>query len=250
MISESTDASVKMPDDINPCTVTWLVRPIKYNIEEFQFNRANVTSAFPDAVLSFKNSISLKNIKSRPKVYFTGTVQLTGRTHEEDEVIEIVSNIYRRLAKTGNAVIRVQICSIMANYSIKTSNGDNDRIGDLVAARCAMDDSEETEVCVFSKPHQLIAFMKRPVKRMCHVVDVRLEDGTWSHVEWSTYVPTSNKSINYPTAHGKLTVYSNGSMNVCSPSLCSLKDLVRDAIKLRRRLVLARVPVLKLATDH
>lgn len=217
---------------MKPSTVTWVIRPMFRSIK---FNQFSIMQCFEGSKLSFKNSISLPMLHSNPKVYFTGTIQLTGGVYEIDDVMNIVSYIYECILDGEDKVFPydVLVTSIMANYSIKAT-GPHEAVGNLYDVRKIMDDCELTHVCAFSKPHQLIALFKRPATRLSQVV--RVYGSLHYELMHKVFYQPNGKS-DKKCVTGKLTMYSNGSMNVCSPSLDCLSDMIQDAIALRDILV-------------
>ncbi|ABF70679.1 hypothetical protein [Trichoplusia ni ascovirus 2c] len=219
--------------EVTPSTVTWVIRPM---VSVPEFNQYLIRKTFPDAKLSFKNSISLRKLSAFPKIYFTGTVQLTGCVYTDDAVVSTIEYIYGKLlenTKLNVVGMTFEVTSIMANYSIK-SKGTNESVGDLELVRTIMDDSPYTKECVFSKPHQLIARMKRPIIRISRLFKL-LGNGKHEVVGRRPYIPKGKFTRKQPS--GNITVYSNGSLNICSPSLKHLHVLVSDATKIRNHLI-------------
>ncbi|CAL44604.1 26.1 kDa [Spodoptera frugiperda ascovirus 1a] len=229
-MSSETDARLSLDDFFNnkviPSTVTWVIRPLG----DYGFNKEVIESVFPEARRTFNNSVSLPHQRYHPKVYNNGSVQSTGRAYRPADVIESLETIYGRLIRRNVAGMQVEIASVMAKYCVNGGGsvaGKKYCIGDLFEACVRMNnqDVSETDVCVFAKPHELTAQLNRPVHRPCARITLN-GDGTFELLDVYPYVSSNVK--HRVMKKGKMSVYKRGSMNVCSPSLASLPDLVRD----------------------
>ncbi|BBB16475.1 hypothetical protein [Heliothis virescens ascovirus 3j] len=220
--------------EIIPSTVTWVVRPYGGGLK-YGLNRDRIERVFPDARRTFNNSVSLHTERFHPKVYNNGSVQLTGRAYRPRDIIESLERIYSKLLPDGVDIVgmKLEVASVMAKYCVNGAMSDRTYcIGDLYQACVRMnnDDVSETNVCVFAKPHELTAQLNRTVHRPCALIRLL---GGGEYVTIGVYPYVSSNVKHRVMKKGKLSVYKRGSMNVCSPSLASLPELVRDALSVR-----------------